>query len=57
MGIYFAKTGGRPGWRFTPLPAIFIEKDDDYEQLVISIEWLCWSLNFEFDLWKTLSNH
>ena len=57
MGIYFAKTGGRPGWRFTPLPAIFIEKDDDYEQLVISIEWLCWSLNFEFDLWKTSLKH
>ena len=52
MNNYFERTGGYNSWRFTLLPTIFIEKDNDYQQLIVSIEWLCWSLNFEFNLWK-----
>jgi hypothetical protein len=52
MTVYFTKNNDHCGWRFTLLPTIFIEKDEDEETLDVSIEWLFWNLDFVFSLWK-----
>ena len=57
MKVYFDKNYDKGFWRFTLIPTIFVEKDNDYETLAVSIEWLCWSFNIEFYLWRISSNH